>query len=53
MFSKGVHLIVPQITPHRRILTFFADDGRLFSPSRWGQNLCRDDGYVSSHRTSA
>lgn len=30
MFSKGIHLIVPQITKNRRVLTFFADDGRLF-----------------------
>ena len=30
VFSKGIHLIVPQITPNHRILTFFADDGRLF-----------------------
>ena len=30
VFSKGIHLIVPQVTPNRRILTFFADDGRLF-----------------------
>jgi glycerol-3-phosphate dehydrogenase len=29
-FSKGIHLIVPQITPVRRVLTFFADDGRPF-----------------------
>jgi glycerol-3-phosphate dehydrogenase len=30
VFSKGVHLIVKRITPHNRVLTFFADDGRLF-----------------------
>src|SRR6201999_3449549 len=30
VFSKGVHLIVDRITPHTRVLTFFADDGRLF-----------------------
>jgi len=29
-FSKGVHLIVPRITARARVLTFFADDGRLF-----------------------
>ena len=29
-FSKGIHLIVPQITNNKRVLTFFADDGRLF-----------------------
>jgi glycerol-3-phosphate dehydrogenase len=30
VFSKGVHLIVHQLTPQRRVLSFFADDGRLF-----------------------
>lgn len=40
VFSKGVHLIVPQITPHRRILTFFADDGRLFFVIPMGVRTC-------------
>ncbi len=30
VFSKGIHLIVDRITQQRRVLTFFADDGRLF-----------------------
>lgn len=30
VFSKGIHLVVDRLTPHRRVLTFFADDGRLF-----------------------
>ena len=30
VYSKGIHLIVPQITENERVLTFFADDGRLF-----------------------
>ena len=30
VFSKGIHLIVPRITPQSTHLTFFADDGRLF-----------------------
>lgn len=30
LFSKGIHLIVPRITESQRVLTFFADDGRLF-----------------------
>jgi len=30
VFSKGIHLIVPRITVNERVLTFFADDGRMF-----------------------
>ena len=30
VFSKGIHLIVKKLTPYERVLTFFADDGRLF-----------------------
>ena len=30
VFSKGIHIIVEPVTPHHRVLTFFADDGRLF-----------------------
>jgi glycerol-3-phosphate dehydrogenase len=30
LFSKGIHLIVPRLTNEKRVLTFFADDGRLF-----------------------
>ena len=40
VFSKGVHLIVPQISTHRRILTFFADDGRLFFVIPMGVRTC-------------
>jgi glycerol-3-phosphate dehydrogenase len=40
LFSKGIHLIVPQITPNRRILTFFADDGRLFFVIPMGVRTC-------------
>ena len=39
-FSKGIHLIVPRITPHPRILTFFADDGRLFFVIPMGVRTC-------------
>ena len=28
--SKGIHLIVPRLTASRRVLSFFANDGRLF-----------------------
>jgi len=40
VFSKGIHLIVPRITPHPRILTFFADDGRLFFVIPMGMRTC-------------
>ena len=30
VFSKGIHILVDRLTPRRRVLTFFADDGRLF-----------------------
>lgn len=30
VLSKGVHLVVPQVTPHRRVLSMFTDDGRPF-----------------------
>jgi glycerol-3-phosphate dehydrogenase len=39
-FSKGIHLIVPQITPRKRIMTFFADDGRLFFVIPMGMRTC-------------
>ncbi|MBI4862520.1 MAG: glycerol-3-phosphate dehydrogenase/oxidase [Candidatus Riflebacteria bacterium] len=29
VLSKGIHLIVDKLTPNRRVLAFFADDGRL------------------------
>ena len=40
LFSKGIHLIVPQITRSRKILTFFADDGRLFFAIPMGARTC-------------
>jgi glycerol-3-phosphate dehydrogenase len=40
VFSKGIHLIVPRITPHERVLTFFADDGRLFFVIPMGDRTC-------------
>jgi glycerol-3-phosphate dehydrogenase len=30
VFSKGVHLIVPSLTKLKKVMTFFAEDGRLF-----------------------
>jgi glycerol-3-phosphate dehydrogenase len=40
VFSKGIHLIVPRITPRKRVLTFFADDGRLFFVIPMGVRTC-------------
>ena len=40
LFSKGIHLIVPRVTPNHRILTFFADDGRLFFVIPMGVRTC-------------
>jgi glycerol-3-phosphate dehydrogenase len=40
VFSKGVHLVVDRITPSRRVLTFFADDGRLFFVIPLGPKSC-------------
>jgi glycerol-3-phosphate dehydrogenase len=40
VFSKGIHLVVPRITSSRRILTFFADDGRLFFAIPMGLRTC-------------
>ncbi|MFO8046755.1 MAG: glycerol-3-phosphate dehydrogenase/oxidase [Halomonas sp.] len=40
VFSKGIHLIVPQLTDSRRVLAFFADDGRLFFVIPMGPRTC-------------
>jgi glycerol-3-phosphate dehydrogenase len=40
VFSKGIHLIVPRITKNKRVLTFFADDGRLFFVIPMGPRTC-------------
>ncbi|MDN6180660.1 MAG: FAD-dependent oxidoreductase [Halomonas subglaciescola] len=40
LYSKGVHLIVPQLTAARRVLAFFADDGRLFFVIPMGNRTC-------------
>ncbi len=39
-FSKGIHLIVDRLTPNRRVLAFFADDGRLFFVIPMGSRTC-------------
>lgn len=38
--SKGVHLIVGRLTPNRRVLAFFASDGRLFFVIPMGARTC-------------
>ncbi len=40
LFSKGVHLMVDRVTPCSRVLTFFADDGRLFFLIPMGTKTC-------------
>jgi len=40
VFSKGVHLIVDQITDSQRVLAFFASDGRLFFVIPMGRKTC-------------
>jgi glycerol-3-phosphate dehydrogenase len=40
VFSKGIHLVVPKITTSKRVLTFFADDGRLFFVIPMGTRTC-------------
>ncbi|MFK7886372.1 MAG: FAD-dependent oxidoreductase [Gammaproteobacteria bacterium] len=40
VFSKGIHLIVDRVTKTRRILAFFASDGRLFFVMPMGPKTC-------------
>ena len=40
VFSKGIHLIVPRIAEKKRVLTFFANDGRLFFAIPMGRRTC-------------
>lgn len=40
LFSKGVHLIVDRLTHNRRVLAFFASDGRLFFLIPMGPKTC-------------
>jgi len=40
VFSRGIHLIVDRITEKRAVLTFFADDGRLFFVIPMGPKSC-------------
>ena len=40
VLSKGVHLVVDRVTASRRVLTFFADDGRMFFVIPLGNKSC-------------
>jgi glycerol-3-phosphate dehydrogenase len=40
VLSKGIHLLVPRVAPGPRVLTFFADDGRLFFAIPQGSATC-------------
>jgi len=40
LYSRGIHLIVPQLTDSQRVLAFFADDGRLFFVIPMGNRTC-------------
>lgn len=40
LFSKGVHLIVDRITDNKRVMAFFASDGRLFFLIPMGPKTC-------------
>ena len=40
LFSKGIHLIVDRVTDNKRVLTFFASDGRLFFLIPMGSRTC-------------
>jgi glycerol-3-phosphate dehydrogenase len=40
VLSKGIHILVRRLTPSWRVLTFFADDGRLFFVIPMGPRTC-------------
>ncbi|NQU65782.1 MAG: FAD-dependent oxidoreductase, partial [SAR324 cluster bacterium] len=40
LLSKGIHLLVDRISKNRRVLTFFASDGRLFFVIPMGTRTC-------------
>lgn len=40
VYSKGIHLIVDRLTRERRVLAFFASDGRLFFVIPMGPKTC-------------
>lgn len=54
LFSKGIHLIVDRVTDSGKVLTFFADDGRLFFVIPMGPRTCigtTDEQVDSPHTT--
>ncbi len=40
ILSKGIHLIVPQVSDSGKVLAFFADDGRLFFAIPMANRTC-------------
>lgn len=40
LLSRGIHLIVPRISDHHRVLAFFADDERLFFAIPMAHRTC-------------
>ncbi len=40
VLSKGIHLVVPRIGEGRRVMAFFADDGRLFFAIPMANRTC-------------
>ena len=40
LFSKGIHLVVNKLSDSNKVLTFFADDGRLFFIIPMGPKSC-------------
>ncbi|MGI9602332.1 MAG: FAD-dependent oxidoreductase [Acidimicrobiales bacterium] len=54
VYSKGIHLVVPQLTPNRRVLAFFDDTQRLFYVIPMGRRsvIGTTDTRVDDPRTS-
>lgn len=40
VLSKGIHLVVPRVSAEKRVLAFFADDGRLFFAIPMANRTC-------------
>jgi len=40
LLSKGIHLLVEKVTPSKKVLAFFASDGRLFFVIPMGVRTC-------------